>query len=66
MGTGIVHFPQFFEMLAKANFKGPLQLHFEYPLGGADNGKAQITMPKEEVFADMKRDLTQLRNYLKA
>jgi L-ribulose-5-phosphate 3-epimerase len=61
----MVHFPQFFGMLAKANFKGPLQLHFEYPLGGADNGKTQITIPKEEVFAAMKRDLTQFRSYLK-
>jgi hypothetical protein len=42
------------------NFK-PL----EYPLGGADNGKTSITIPKEEVFAAMKRDLQQLRTYLK-
>jgi sugar phosphate isomerase/epimerase len=65
LGTGMVHFPQFFGMLAAAHFTGPLQLHFEYPLGGADNGKRSITIPKEEVFAAMKRDLTQLRSYLK-
>ena len=52
-------------MLAAAHFSGPLQLHFEYPLGGADNGKTSITIPKEEVFAAMKRDLQQLRGYLK-
>jgi hypothetical protein len=52
-------------MLAEAHFSGPLQLHFEYPLGGADNGKTAITIPKEEVFAAMKRDLHQLRAYLK-
>ena len=61
----MAHLPQFFGMLAKAHFDGPLQLHFEYPLGGADNGKTQITIPKEEVFAAMKRDLTQMRTYLK-
>jgi sugar phosphate isomerase/epimerase len=65
LGTGMVHFPQFFGMLAAAHFSGPLQLHFEYPLGGADNGKTSITIPKEEVFAAMKRDLQQLRSYLK-
>ena len=65
LGTGMVHFPQFFGMLAASHFSGPLQLHFEYPLGGADNGKTSITIPKEEVFASMKRDLQQLRSYLK-
>ena len=65
LGTGMVHLPQFFGMVAKANFSGPLQLHFEYPLGGADNGKREITIPKEEVFAAMKQDLTKLRGYLK-
>jgi sugar phosphate isomerase/epimerase len=64
MGTGMVRFPQFFKMLAAARFSGPLQLHFEYPLGGAENGKTQIAIPKEEVFAAMKRDLQQLRIYL--
>src|SRR6202165_4887009 len=65
LGTGMVHFPQFFSMLAAAHFSGPLQLHFEYPLGGPDNGKTSITIPKEDVFAAMKRDLQQLRGYLK-
>lgn len=65
LGTGMAHMPQFFGMLAKAHFSGPLQLHFEYPLGGADNGKRSLTIPEEEVFAAMKRDLTQLRGYLK-
>jgi sugar phosphate isomerase/epimerase len=65
LGMGMVHFPQFFGMLAAAHFSGPLQLHFEYPLGGTDNGKTSITIPKEEVFAAMKRDLQQLRSYLK-
>jgi len=65
LGTGMVHFPQFFAMLAAAHFSGPLQLHFEYPLGGADGGKTSLAIPKEEVFTAMKRDLQQLRTYLK-
>lgn len=65
LGTGMVRFPLFFAMLAGSHFSGPLQLHFEYPLGGAENGKTQITIPREEVFAAMKRDLVQLRGYLK-
>jgi hypothetical protein len=61
----MVRFPQFFAMLAAARFSGPLQLHFEYPMGGAESGKTSITISKEEVAAIMKRDLQQLRGWLK-
>ena len=60
----MVHLPEFFGMVAAARFSGPLQLHFEYPLAGADSGGADIGSHKEEVFAAMKRDLKQLRGYL--
>ena len=65
LGKGMVHLPQFFGMLAAARFSGPLQLHFEYPLGGADGGKSTLTIPREEVTGAMKRDLQQLRTWLK-
>ena len=64
LGQGMVRLPQFFDMLAKSSFNGPLQLHFEYPLGGADNGKAKLSLPREQVFAAMKQDLQKLRGYL--
>jgi len=64
LGEGMVHLQQFFNMVAATDFAGPLQLHFEYPLGGADTGKTNLTSSKEEVFAAMKRDLGLLRGYL--
>jgi sugar phosphate isomerase/epimerase len=64
LGKGMVHLSQFFAMLAAARFSGPLQLHFEYPLGGAEGGKTSLTIPREEVTAAMKRDLQQVRNFL--
>lgn len=66
LGQGMVHFHQFFAMVKESRFSGPLQLHFEYPLGGADGGKTQLSVPREQVFATMKRDLRQLRGYLDA
>jgi hypothetical protein len=60
----MVRFPQFFGMVARSGFSGPLQLHFEYPLGGANDGKTTLTMPREEVLAAMKRDLSRLRGWL--
>jgi sugar phosphate isomerase/epimerase len=64
LGQGMVRFPQFFTMLREASFSGPLQLHFEYPLGGAENGKKKdLTMSRADIFGAMKRDLTTLRGY---
>jgi sugar phosphate isomerase/epimerase len=65
LGEGMVRFPEFFQMVAAYGFSGPLQLHFEYPLGGSENGKSNLTVSKQEVFSAMKRDLAQLRSYLK-
>lgn len=65
LGEGMVDFPKFFEMLAGLGFQGPLQVHYEYPLGGADTGKRTLTMPESEVFAAMKRDLERLRGWLR-
>jgi sugar phosphate isomerase/epimerase len=65
LGHGMVRFPQFFDMVRDARFAGPLQLHFEYSLGGAEAGKKTgLTMSRAEIFAAMKRDVTQLRSYL--
>jgi sugar phosphate isomerase/epimerase len=64
LGQGMVRFPTFFSMLAKTAFKGPVQLHFEYPLGGADSGKRQLTIERQQVFSAMRRDLHQVRTYL--
>lgn len=63
LGQGMVNFSKFFSMVSNASFDGPLQLHFEYPLHGADEGK-KVVSNKDEVFTAMKRDLKQLRGYL--
>jgi sugar phosphate isomerase/epimerase len=64
LGEGMVRFPAFFSMLDQTAFDGPLQLHFEYPLFGADAGKRQLTGKPSQVFDAMRRDLRQLRGYL--
>ena len=58
----MVNFSGFFAILKGAGtFAGPVQLHFEYPLGGAENGKETLTLPKQEVIDAMRRDLTYVR-----
>ncbi len=61
LGQGMVKLQEFFTMLKARDFQGPLQLHFEYPLGGAENGAKSLKIPKEDVFAAMKLDLQRLR-----
>ena len=53
LGEGMVKLPEFFKLVAASGFNGPLQMHFEYPMG----------QPAEAVAA-MKRDLMTLRAYL--
>ena len=64
IGEGMVKFDQFYPMVAATDFDGPLQIHFEYPLGGANSGARQITIPREEVLAAMKKDLVKTRAYM--
>lgn len=64
LGEGMVRFPEFFAMVRDAAFSGPVQLHFEYPLGGANDGARTLTLPREDVLSAMKRDLLQLRTWL--
>ena len=65
LGDGMVNFKKFFGLMKAANFSGPVQMHFEYPLGGADKGAKTLTIKKEEVFAAMKKDLLVLRGWLR-
>jgi hypothetical protein len=61
-GEGMVNFSGFFAIVKEAgSFSGPVQVHFEYPLGGAENGKKTLTLPKQEVINAMRRDLTYVR-----
>jgi L-ribulose-5-phosphate 3-epimerase len=65
LGEGQVDFKKYFGMLKQYGINVPVSLHFEYPLGGAENGAFKITMKKEEVFSAISMDVLKLRKYLK-
>ncbi len=54
LGEGMVHFPEFWKMVAASGFSGPLQVHFEYKLPEA----------REGIYDAMRRDLATLRGQL--
>jgi len=64
LGEGMVNFKEYFQQLEKYNIKVPISLHLEYPLGGANHGKTQITVEPQVVIDAMKKDLNYLRELL--
>jgi L-ribulose-5-phosphate 3-epimerase len=65
MGEGMVDFKTYFKLLKQYQINVPVSLHFEYPLGGAENGETQLTCDKKDVFKAMKRDLQKVHELWK-
>lgn len=57
IGEGWVDFPRYFTMLRQFGLYPPASLHLEYPLGGANRGLRELSVPPETVYAAMRRDL---------
>ncbi len=66
LGEGMVNFQKFFGLIRGTGFSGPVQMHFEYPLGGAEKGSRTTTMEKPRIMEAMRRDLETLRGWLRA
>jgi len=64
LGEGMVDFTKYFQMLRQAKVAGPLSLHLEYPIGGAERGAERLTVEKEKVVQAMHKDLIFLRKSL--
>lgn len=65
LGEGMVDFGKFFTILKENKIEVPVSAHYEYPLGGAENGASKITVNTEVVISAMKKDLATLKKYLK-
>jgi len=64
LGDGMVDFRRFFRLLKEANLQIPISLHYEYPLGGAENGSSKLNIERNQVISAMKKDLSTLKGYL--
>ncbi len=65
LGEGMVDFKRFFQLLKEYQINVPVSLHVEYDLGGAEKGKAEISIPQEEVLEKIEKDLRFLREVWK-
>lgn len=64
LGEGQVNFPKYFELVKQLGISAPISVHYEYPLGGANHGAANLDIPEKEVLAALQRDLNTLRGWL--
>jgi sugar phosphate isomerase/epimerase len=57
VGTGIINLPLIAQTLKEISFNGPMECQPEWPeLGGADQGRDKITIPREKAIELLKRD----------
>jgi len=62
LGEGMVNFDAYLKEYSRLKLSGPVSIHYEYNLGGAEQGKTNPRMSREEIFAYLKKDLTWLKN----
>lgn len=66
VGEGMVDFNFYFQLLKQANLRVPVSLHIEYPMGGAESGATRLSIPQNDLFAAIKRDLNRLKELWEA
>ena len=66
LGSGMVDFDLCLKQYRKHAISGPISIHFEYDLGGAELGKMNPQMGLNEISSLMKNDNTWFRDRLKS
>ncbi len=61
MGMGLVDIFRYATVLRDIGFDGPMELEAEYPNGGAQSAADKLTLPREQVIGNMKRDVLTIR-----
>jgi L-ribulose-5-phosphate 3-epimerase len=61
LGAGMVDFDAYLKEYARLHLSGPVSIHYEYDLGGAEHGQTNPRMGREEILAYLKKDLTWLK-----
>lgn len=65
LGEGQVDFDAYLKEYARLGISGPVSMHYEYDLGGAESGKAHPTMSLDKISSYLKNDLKWFRAKLK-
>lgn len=65
LGEGMVNFGSYLKEYIKLGISGPVSIHYEYDLGGAELGRPETKMSLDEIKVFLKNDLAWLRNKYK-
>jgi len=65
VGEGMVDFDAYFKLLKNMGLNPPVTLHLEYPLGGAEKGRSEISVNQKIVFDAMQKDLLTIQRLWK-
>jgi sugar phosphate isomerase/epimerase len=57
LGQGMVDIKGYLAAMKQYGFGGPISMHYEYPLGGAEDGAKKISIAPEEFSEAVRRDL---------
>lgn len=66
LGEGLIDFKNYLGLLKQHDIRVPISIHYEYSLGGAENGNTSLTLKREDVLSAMKKDCQGLKNLLKS
>ena len=61
LGKGMVDFDAYFKEYIRLGITGPVTIHYEYDLGGAQSGNINPTMSLDEIIIFLKNDFTWLK-----
>ena len=61
LGEGMVDFDAYLKEYIKLGISGPVTIHYEYDLGGAESGKKEPTMSLEKITEFLIKDLSWLK-----
>jgi L-ribulose-5-phosphate 3-epimerase len=61
LGEGMVDYDAFLKTYKALGLAGPVTVHGEYDLGGAEHGNAHPAMPLSQISGHLQKDLTWLR-----
>lgn len=64
LGEGVIDWKKYLQLLKQYKINLPITMHFEYDLGGAENGLRTIKIDKKVILDAMKKDLTLLKTWL--
>jgi sugar phosphate isomerase/epimerase len=64
LGEGMVDWEQYFSMEKEYDIQTPVSIHYEYPLGGANEGDEHISIAPEKIFDALKQDLNFVKKHL--